>query len=160
MPDSNNPPLSRGPPWASALKITVLALVAAAVVVYKLDPFDPAALPAEELSGEPAAVAACNGRVLQGAERIGVGELAAAEDLSYHSELGLVYTGDGDGWLKRVRLNDSTVEKWAFTGGRPLGVALGPDGDVFIADADKVWQYKSITYFFLFSIQHNKICYI
>ncbi|KAL0550621.1 hypothetical protein IC582_015143 [Cucumis melo] len=137
MPDSNNPPLSRGPPWASALKITVLALVAAAVVVYKLDPFDPAALPAEELSGEPAAVAACNGRVLQGAERIGVGELAAAEDLAYHSELGLVYTGDGDGWLKRVRLNDSTVEKWAFTGGRPLGVALGPDGDVFIADADK-----------------------
>lgn len=135
MPESNNPPPSRGLPLA--LKITALALVAAAVVVYKLDPFDPAALPAEELSGAPAAVAECNGKVLQGAERIGVEDLAAAEDLAYDSELGLVYTGDADGWLKRVRLNDSAVENWAFTGGRPLGVALGPDGDVFVADADK-----------------------
>lgn len=142
MPESNNPPPSRGLPLA--LKITALALVAAAVVVYKLDPFDPAALPAEELSGAPAAVAECNGKVLQGAERIGVEDLAAAEDLAYDSELGLVYTGDADGWLKRVRLNDSAVENWAFTGGRPLGVALGPDGDVFVADADKVPHCKSV----------------
>ncbi|XP_038903106.1 protein STRICTOSIDINE SYNTHASE-LIKE 6-like [Benincasa hispida] len=133
MPESNNQSLSLGP--SLALKITALALLTAAVVVYKLDPFDPAVIPAEELSGAPAAVAECSGRVLQGAERIGVGELAAAEDLAYDSELGIVYTGDADGWLKRVRLNDSAIENWVFTGGRPLGVALGPDSEVFVADA-------------------------
>ncbi|XP_023540078.1 protein STRICTOSIDINE SYNTHASE-LIKE 6-like [Cucurbita pepo subsp. pepo] len=135
MPESNNPPPSCSMPLA--LKITAVALVATAVVFYKLDPFDPASLPAEELSRAVEAVEECNGRMLQGAERVGVAELKAPEDFAYDSDLGLVYTGDSDGWLKRVRLNDSAVEKWAFTGGRPLGVALGHDGSVFVADADK-----------------------
>lgn len=144
MPESNNPPPSCSMPLA--LKITAVALVATAVVFYKLDPFDPASLPAEELSRAVEAVEECNGRMLQGAERVGVAELKAPEDFAYDSDLGLVYTGDSDGWLKRVRLNDSAVEKWAFTGGRPLGVALGHDGSVFVADADKVRHCKFLFY--------------
>lgn len=41
-----------------------------------------------------------------------------------------------DGWIKRVDSNE-VVSEWVNTGGRPLGLALGPTRELIIADADK-----------------------
>lgn len=60
------------------------------------------------------------------------------EDLVYDSGSGVLYTGCADGWVKRVSVNDSVVEDWVNTGGRPLGLALGLNGEIIVADANKV----------------------
>ena len=33
---------------------------------------------------------------------------------------------------------DSAVEDWVNTGGRPLGLVLKPNGELIVADAEKV----------------------
>lgn len=76
--------------------------------------------------------------MLRGADKIGIGELLAPEDIAYEPKSGVIYTGCVDGWIKRVRLNDSVVQNWVNTGGRPLGLAHGHHGEVIVADADKV----------------------
>ncbi|KAG5534502.1 hypothetical protein RHGRI_022577 [Rhododendron griersonianum] len=82
-----------------------------------------------------------NPRLLEEAERIGVGELLGPEDLAYDPKLGVIYTGCSDGWIKRVTVNesaaDSVAENWVNTGGRPLGLVLGRDNQVIVADAVK-----------------------
>ncbi|RVW70743.1 Protein strictosidine synthase-like 5 [Vitis vinifera] len=79
--------------------------------------------------------------MLQGSEMIGQGNLLGPEDIAYDANSHLIYTGCADGWVKRVTLNESAansvVHNWAFTGGRPLGVALGRAGKVLVADAEK-----------------------
>lgn len=116
----------------------ILAPVAAAMILYQLDSFDPAPIPIHEFSPHPMAVPRLNPRMLQGSERIAVGKLLGPEDIAYHPNSQLIYTGCADGWVKLIALNDSTVRNWAFTGGRPLGVALGRHGRLAVADAEKV----------------------
>lgn len=120
--------------------VTIFFLpVLAAVLIYQYESFDPAELPVHEIFGRPAIVApAVNGRMLDGSERIGEGELPGPEDMAYDAESGLIYTGCNDGWVKRVRVNDSAVEEWVHTGGRPLGLVLGLHGEVVVADTEKV----------------------
>ncbi|KAJ9709546.1 hypothetical protein PVL29_001160 [Vitis rotundifolia] len=57
---------------------------------------------------------------------IGLGKLLGPEDIAYDTNSHLIYIGCADGWIKK-----------AFTGGRPLSVALGRAGEVLVADADK-----------------------
>ncbi|XP_004509421.1 protein STRICTOSIDINE SYNTHASE-LIKE 5-like isoform X2 [Cicer arietinum] len=75
-----------------------------------------------------------------GSETLAKGKVAGPEDLLYDATLGVVYTGCEDGWIKRVTLNesvdDSVVENWVNTGGRPLGLAFYGNGDLIVADAD------------------------
>ncbi|KAI3798797.1 hypothetical protein L1987_34076 [Smallanthus sonchifolius] len=78
-----------------------------------------------------------NPRVLHGSEKIGEGQLLGPEDIMYDPKLGVIYTSCGDGWIKRVTVNESAVEDWVNTGGRPLGLALGYSGEVYVADAFK-----------------------
>uniref|UniRef100_A0A5B7B878 Strictosidine synthase conserved region domain-containing protein n=1 Tax=Davidia involucrata TaxID=16924 RepID=A0A5B7B878_DAVIN len=116
--------------------VAPLELVAA-VVLYKLDSFDPAPLPTHEFTQQAIPRAA-----LQGLELVGFGQLLAPEDLAYDPKSKLIYTGCADGWIKRVTVNesaaDSVVENWINTGGRPLGLALGRNNhEVIVADADK-----------------------
>ncbi|MBA0743274.1 hypothetical protein Gogos_005978 [Gossypium gossypioides] len=91
------------------LLLSTLFPVLAAVLVYQLDPFDPAPLPIHELG--------------QAAMSVSFATIACCKD----------------GWIKRVRLHhaDSAVEKWVNTHGRPLGVALGHNGEAIVADGYK-----------------------
>ncbi|KAG8373584.1 hypothetical protein BUALT_Bualt11G0039600 [Buddleja alternifolia] len=126
--------------WRSAILMSVLPILAG-VLLYQLDSFDPGAYP-EELSDEKEEVGALfiprqNPHMLRGSEKIGNGELLAPEDIAFHPKTGLIYTGCGDGWVTRVSINDSAVEKWVNTGGRPLGIVHGLHGEVIVADAHK-----------------------
>ncbi|XP_062102742.1 protein STRICTOSIDINE SYNTHASE-LIKE 5-like [Humulus lupulus] len=79
--------------------------------------------------------------VLKPWEIMGVGDLEGPETVIYNSKSRLIYTGCGDGWIKRVTLNESTadsvIEDWVNTGGRPLGLAFGHHGEVIVADPKK-----------------------
>ncbi|CAH2064388.1 unnamed protein product [Thlaspi arvense] len=114
----------------------------ASIALYRLDTFDPARLPDEALLYSTNSIPPLiNDRFLTGAEFIGVGLLKSPEDIAYHRDSGLIYTGCADGWVKRVKVlesaNDSVVEDWVKTGGRPLGIAFGLHGEVIVADAYK-----------------------
>lgn len=121
----------------------ILLPVVAAIVVYQLDSFDAAPMPLHELSVTFEPPLLHNDRMLQGAEYLGAGKLSGPEDFAYDSRSQVIYTGTVDGWIKRVWLNDSgsetVVEDWVNTGGRPLGLALGLNQEIIVADAYKVW---------------------
>ncbi|XVF16000.1 hypothetical protein REPUB_Repub09cG0204600 [Reevesia pubescens] len=123
--------------WPFTLVLSTMFPVLAAVLVYQLDSFDPAPMPIHELNQAPMTVPLRNDRMLQGAEFVGAGELLGPEDILYDFKSQLIYTGCEDGWIKRVRLNDSAVEKLVNTHGRPLGLALGHNGEIIVADAYK-----------------------
>ncbi|XP_037497315.1 protein STRICTOSIDINE SYNTHASE-LIKE 5 [Jatropha curcas] len=120
---------------------SILAPVLLAIFIFQLDSFDPAPMPIHELTDPPPEASMKIGRLLQGSEFLGVGQLKAPEDIAYDSESGVIYTTCADGWIKRVAVNDSVsdsvVENWVNTGGRPLGLVLGKDNDVIVADAYK-----------------------
>ncbi|XP_058090687.1 protein STRICTOSIDINE SYNTHASE-LIKE 5-like [Magnolia sinica] len=124
--------------WARLLFLVVGPVIVS--VIYWADGFDPALLP-EHGSWPSRAVPARNDHILEVVEKLGDGLLPGAEDLAYDSEAHVLYTGCGDGWIKQVRLADAassvTVDNWAHVGGRPLGIALGHDKELIIADADK-----------------------
>ncbi|XP_030485904.2 protein STRICTOSIDINE SYNTHASE-LIKE 7 [Cannabis sativa] len=111
------------------------------VVLYRLveSSFEAAALPIHELFGPTATAAARNGQALGGSERVGEGDVLAPEDLAYDWKAGVIYTGCEDGWVSRVRVNESVVvEKWVNTGGRPLGIVLDHfNNQLLVADAEK-----------------------
>ncbi|KAL5557416.1 hypothetical protein UlMin_039652 [Ulmus minor] len=119
----------------------VVLPVGAALLLYWLDSFDPVHLPIHELTGPVLTAPARNSRLLHGSELIGVGALPAPEDLAFDSKEGVIYTGCADGWGKRVTVNesvsDSVIENWVNTGGRPLGLVLGNDNQVVVADSEK-----------------------
>lgn len=120
--------------------LTVFLPVFAAVTVYQYESFDPADLPAvHEITSHPAVTAPrVNSHMLDGSERVGEGTLLGPEDIAYDPESGMIYTGCYDGWIKRIRMNDSVVEDFVNTGGRPLGLVLGRQGELIVADAEKV----------------------
>lgn len=76
--------------------------------------------------------------MLMGSERLGEGRLLAPEDVAFDPKTGVLYTGCEDGWVHRVSLNGSLLEKWVNTEGRPLGIVHGLHGEVVVADAVKV----------------------
>ncbi|KAL3377806.1 hypothetical protein AABB24_003950 [Solanum stoloniferum] len=122
--------------------ISVIIPVILGTVFYQLDSFDPASYPTHVLSTDPPIVAPKrNNQMLRRSEKIGVNQLLSPEDVAYDQKSGVIYTGCVDGWVKKVKVNESaagsTVEDWVFTGGRPLGLALGRHGEVIVADADK-----------------------
>lgn len=149
MPESVVPPSSRTSrsthqwPFTNFLLSLVIFLVPVVlgVIVYQLDSFDPGYYPDDVLTmithREPITAPKRNNRMLRGAEKIGVGQLFGAEDIAYEPNSGVIYTGCVDGWIKRVTVNDSVVQNWINTGGRPLGLAHGHHCEVIVADADK-----------------------
>ncbi|XVE87515.1 hypothetical protein DITRI_Ditri18aG0124100 [Diplodiscus trichospermus] len=128
--------------WLAVLFLSAMLPVVAAMVVYHLDSFDTAPMPLHELSQPPQCALLRNDRMLQGAELVGVGKFQGPEDILYDPRSEIIYTGSGDGWIKRVWLNesasDTVVENWVMTGGRPLGLAFGLENEVIVADAYKL----------------------
>ncbi|XP_068646533.1 protein STRICTOSIDINE SYNTHASE-LIKE 5-like [Aristolochia californica] len=121
-----------------ALLLLIVAPVALAVIFFQADGFDPVPIP-DGFQRETVAVPARNDRLLLGSEKLGEGLLPGPEDLAYDAEAGVVYTGCKDGWVKRVSIGESPakVENWVYVGGRPLGVAIGPDGQLVVAESYK-----------------------
>ncbi|GLT39327.1 hypothetical protein SLA2020_135250 [Shorea laevis] len=121
---------------------TLLAPVLAAVLFYQLDSFDPAPIPLHELSPVPPISALLvNDHILAGAEFLGKGQLKGPEDIAYDPKSQLIYTGCEDGWIKRVTVNESSayslVQNWVNTGGRPLGLVVGHNNELIVADSYK-----------------------
>ncbi|KAK9948271.1 hypothetical protein M0R45_003855 [Rubus argutus] len=151
MPESNNHDSSSPETQASKtsssswplnfLLFSILGPVAAALLLYQLDSFDPAPLPLHELTQPVAAAPTRNAHILKGLEFLGAGALPGPEDVAYDPKSGLIYTGCADGWVKRVTVSvsaaDSVVENWVNTGGRPLGLAHGHNGELLVADTEK-----------------------
>ncbi|XP_076912461.1 protein STRICTOSIDINE SYNTHASE-LIKE 5-like [Bidens hawaiensis] len=127
--------------WSISLVFVTLVVIVIAVLVIHLDEFETVPYPMHEIRKPVVVSARKNAANLPGLEKIGVGQLIGPEDIAYEPKPGFVYTGCGDGWIKRVKLNDlageTVVENWVNTGGRPLGVSVADSGDVFVADAFK-----------------------
>lgn len=118
--------------------LLLVPLLAAAVVLYRADPFDPAPFLAHHhLSPALIAPPIINGRMLQASDFLGSGRVFGPEDIAYEPGSRVMYTGCADGWVKRVHLGESLVEDWVNTGGRPLGLATVAKGHLIVADAHK-----------------------
>lgn len=114
-----------------ALAIVILAPVLA--LLFWPSPIDPVAYnppPAPPMTG----VLAPN-KELQKAELLGLGRVIGAEDVAVDAA-GRVYGGTLDGSIMRV-LPGGEVEKFATTGGRPLGLHFDRQGNLIVADAVK-----------------------
>ncbi len=115
--------------------VVLVAIVVLRVVVSTSSPIDPASYDppsAPVLAG----VLAVN-RDLERAERIAEGMLVGGEDVALDGA-GRIYAGAEDGRIVRVTRgqggeNDS-IETFARTGGRPLGLAFDEAGDLIVAD--------------------------
>ncbi|KAJ7953209.1 Strictosidine synthase [Quillaja saponaria] len=141
-PSTNSPSTRRRKSsWNLTVSFSVLVPIVLAAVVYKLEPFEPAHFPEHELSSHILTVPARNEHMLTGSEQLGLGQVSGPEDLIYDAASRVVYTGCVDGWIKRVwigeSVNDSVVEDWVNTGGRPLGLAFWSNGEVLVADPYK-----------------------
>ncbi|XP_061373076.1 protein STRICTOSIDINE SYNTHASE-LIKE 5-like [Gastrolobium bilobum] len=123
--------------WFFKQFFVIVLPVAVVALLYRLDPFEPARLPAQELSRPTLAAPARYEHMRRGSETLSEGHVAGPEDLAYDATVRVIYTGCEDGWIKRVGLNDSGVENWVNTGGRPLGLAFDQHGALIVADADK-----------------------
>ncbi|KAL8246848.1 hypothetical protein R6Q59_008064 [Mikania micrantha] len=135
-PSSNATQTTRS--WRLGLFLSAMVTVLIALLLVQIDTFDAAPYAADELAKKPIYLAPRNNpRLLHGSENIGEGQLLGPEDILYDPKLGVIYTGCADGWIKRVTLNDSMVEDWVNTGGRPLGLALGYSGELYVADGLK-----------------------
>ena len=136
--------------WSYAVFLTVIVPIALAVVLYRVDPLDPAELPLHELTQQDTVAPRVNDRLLYGSEFIGSGQVVGPEDIAFEPESGVIYTGCADGWVKRVKVSDSVsdsvVEDWVNTGGRPLGLVLGLNNEVIVADAFKVGLLFAISF--------------
>ncbi|KAI7738366.1 hypothetical protein M8C21_008429, partial [Ambrosia artemisiifolia] len=135
-PSANSPPTTRS--WRLRFFISALTTIIISLLLFQVHTFDAALYPTDELTKKPIYVLPkVNSRVLHGSEKIGEGRLLGPEDIVYDPKLGVMYTSCVDGWVKRVTVNDSVVQDWVNTGGRPLGLALGNYGEVYVADAFK-----------------------
>lgn len=115
-------------------KLLLLPLVAAiGYVAFVPSPIDPLAWEAPKapaMSGilEP-------NDTLMKAQLLGQGQLHGPEDTAVDAQ-GRVYAGLQDGRIVRV-LADDSVETFADTGGRPLGMDFDASGNLIVADAYK-----------------------
>ncbi|KAH0902897.1 hypothetical protein HID58_042400 [Brassica napus] len=145
----------------SGVKIGKYLYCGTSIALYRVDTFDPSHLPADALVYSTTSIPPLvNDQLLTGAEFIGVGLLNKPEDIAYDRDSGLIYTGCVDGWVKRVKViesaNDSVVEDWVNTGGRPLGLAFGLHGEVIVADAYK-YDYSQSSFDFLEGKPHGRL---
>jgi len=122
------------PTIAVVAAVLCIALAAGWKALLRTSPIDPASIdlphPPQRLG-----VFAHNNR-LQNAHKLGSGLISNPEDLAVDSQ-GRLYTGSGDGWIKRISFVDNLdvlVENWTYVGGRPLGLAFGIHGELLVCE--------------------------
>ena len=113
--------------------LVVLLAAAAGYLALTPSPIDPLpwdAAPAPAMTGvlEP-------NDTLMKAELLAGGQVHGPEDTAVDGQ-GRVYAGLHDGRIVRV-LADDSLETFADTGGRPLGMNFDADGNLIVADAYK-----------------------
>lgn len=123
--------------WSYSCFLLFIAPVVLAVLLYHLEPLQTAQLPLHELTQQEASGLQVNSNLVEGAEFIGVGQLVGPEDIAFDPKSELIYTACADGWIKRVNVNTSAVEDWVYIGGRSLGLAVGLNNELIIADPFK-----------------------
>jgi sugar lactone lactonase YvrE len=115
--------------------LLVLALISGALYskVNNESPIDAVALEFSAPAAKQEGVYAPNS-LLQGVVKLGEGKLSKPEDMVAHPSGQFLYVATADGWVKKLYLKDGAVEDWKFVGGRPLGLALNPDGELIVAN--------------------------
>ncbi|HYQ81222.1 MAG TPA: SMP-30/gluconolactonase/LRE family protein, partial [Anaeromyxobacteraceae bacterium] len=73
---------------------------------------------------------------LAAVEWLGKGQVRGPESTAV-DQAGRVYTGTADGRILRFDPGRGDFEEVATTGGRPLGLAFGADGTLYVCDAEK-----------------------
>ncbi|KAL6011893.1 yls2-like [Asimina triloba] len=142
MAKTSSPSTPSIAPWPRRLIIifSLLGPITVAMLIYLDDGFDPAPLPDAGPWPSPS-VPVHHRRILPAVEKPGYGILNGPEDLAYDADDRRLYTSCADGWIKRLTLSDvaspETVDDWVYVGGRPLGIAFGPDKELIVAEADK-----------------------
>ncbi len=114
----------------------VLSGTVLAVVLYLLlwpTPVDPLAWEPPE-APQMSGVLAPN-TLLRKADHVGTGAFDGPEDVAVDAQ-GRIYGGTADGLIRRTTA-DGSVETFAQTGGRPLGMAFDDEGNLIVADAWK-----------------------
>lgn len=117
----------------AGIALAVLAALAAYLFLWPV-PIEPAAWKAPrapKLEGRYAVNDA-----LSRLEELGRGEVLGPEATAVDGA-GRVYTGVADGRILRLDPARGTFETVISTGGRPLGLAFGPDGTLYLCDAHK-----------------------
>jgi sugar lactone lactonase YvrE len=123
-------------PWTRGL-VVLLAVAGAAVLLGLLlpSPIDPVAFtPPPKQRRHPKGYDA--NLDLQQARRFAEGRVRGPEDLAF-DEKARLYTGTADGKILRVGLLNDSVEEFATTGGRPLGLHFDGRGRLIVCDARK-----------------------
>lgn len=115
--------------------IRSVIVVAAIVVLYLLAwpvPIDPVAWEPPEDRGlvDPFAT----NDQLAAAAGIDLGDCSGPEDAA-ESDDGTIYVACENGTISRISPADNTVETFATTGGRPLGLEFDEQGNLFVANA-------------------------
>jgi sugar lactone lactonase YvrE len=113
--------------------LLVLIALAALYLILAPSPVDPVAYqppPKPAMTG----VLAPN-TLLREAELIAAGKIDGPEDTAIGPD-GLIYAGTQDGKVMRVH-TDGTMETFAVTGGRPLGLHFDAAGNIITCDADR-----------------------
>ncbi len=70
---------------------------------------------------------------LSGIERLPLGGLHGPEDIAIDDQ-GWIYAPTHEGVIVRLKNDTGTPEKWANTGGRPLGIDFDAHGNLIVAD--------------------------
>lgn len=116
--------------------VMFLLVIFAAVLLYllfwptRIDPVSYKPVKKPEMAG----VLAQNKELVK-AELIAKGAIRGPEDVVIDSE-GRIYGGTQDGKIVRI-LKDGSIETFAETGGRPLGLAFDSQGNLVVADSYK-----------------------
>ncbi len=115
--------------WAALIIVSLIVVVLGYLAIAPA-PIDPVAWdppPVAEMTGP---LAPNNGLVM--AELVAKGQIDGPEDVETDAQ-GRLYVGTNAGTV--VRIADNRAEVFATTGGRPLGLAFAPDGQLIVADA-------------------------
>jgi len=115
--------------------LRLLLVLLAAAALYLLTwpvPVDPVAWQAPEDVGYTGDFAAND--ALAGLERVEIAPYHGPED-AVIDRVGNLYTGTEDGKILRIAAQDGSISVFAETGGRPLGLEFGADGNLLVANA-------------------------
>lgn len=111
----------------------VITLILLMVIVFALwpSPVDPVAYTPQKMQDMTGALTPNN--LLGNAQLLGRGKIDGPESVAL-DEHGLIYCGSSEGKIMRI-LTDGTVETFAETGGRPLGMKFDRHGNLIVCDA-------------------------
>jgi sugar lactone lactonase YvrE len=113
----------------------VLLVLIIVLVVYLLTwpvPIEPVAWKAPPNPGYSGPFKSNN--ILAGIEQIPMTDAHGPEDIALDSD-GKIYAATHEGYIVRFDNDIAKPEKWAHTGGRPLGIDFDGNGNLIVADA-------------------------